>query len=416
MSIIGFFSFMLLNGENPNETLYNPTQCEGSLTPYPTSITPVSVPDSLIPLYISHVGRHGSRYPASSAHCQKLKEALENAKQIGTITKLGNDLLDLTNNIMEKSTNKWGALDSLGMAEQRSIATRMMKNFPSVFKEGGAVNALCSYSPRSMMSMYSFMHQMDRLNNKLEYSTSAGRKFSYLMRPFDTNRDYIEFREDDLWKPAYDEYFEEFCPITPITKVLGRDYPFGDTNAARDLSLTEYYVLAGLQAMEMKSEMSKYFTADEMNALWSCFNLRQYLQRSSTTVSSVPADIASDLVLDIITRADQAIEGQNSTVADLRFGHAETVLPLISILRLPGCYYLTNYFDTVGKNWRDFSIVPMAANVQFILMKHSKTGKWYVRIDLNEKPVSLIPGDSRIYIPWGEARRYMMDCVPIYAQ
>lgn len=396
--------------------LYNAKQCEGSLTPYPTEVDLVAYPDSLTPKYVSHVGRHGSRYPASAAHCNKLREALQKASEIGTITALGKDLLALTDKIIAVSTNRWGALDSLGQAEQRAIATRLMNSYPSVFADGAHVNALCSYSPRCMMSMFSFVHQMDRLNNKLEFSTGTGRKYSYLMRPFDTDRDYLEFRDTEQWKNPYDEYFDEACPLTAITRVLGRDFPFGETKDARDLAITEYYVIAGLQAMEMESEMKKYFTTDEMNALWSCFNLRQYLQRTASTVSSVPADIASALVLDIVSKADAAVEGVNPVVADLRFGHAETVMPLLSLLRIPGCYYLTNYFDTVSAHWCDFDVVPMAANIQFILFQNVRNGKWYVRVEHNEQPVSLIPGDSRLIIPWGEARRYMMDCIPIYAQ
>lgn len=401
---------------DPSATLYNAQQCEGSLTPYPVEVESVAYPDSLVPCYISHVGRHGSRYPASSAHSLKLKKALETAIEAGTITPLGRELMALNDRIIAASTNRWGALDSLGQAEQRAIATRMMGNYPDVFNGGGTVSALSSYSPRSMMSMFSFVHQMDRLDNRLEFITTTGRTNSPLMRPFDIDKDYLEFRSSDAWKPAYDEYFDKVCPITAISRVLGRDYPFGDTANARDLAITEYYVFAGLQAMEMPSEMKKYFTTDEMNALWSCFNLRQYLQRTASTISSVPADIASSLVLDIIEKADKAVEGTNPAVADLRFGHAETVMPLVSLLRLPGCYYLTNYFDTVSSHWMDFKVVPMASNVQFILFKAAKSGRWYVRVELNEQPVTLIPGDNRIYLPWGEARRYMTDCVPLYAQ
>lgn len=410
------FACVCLQAANPHATLYSPTQCEGSLTPYPLNIQSVACPDSLVPKYISHVGRHGSRYPASSTHSLKLKEALENAAEIGTITPLGKDLLALTDRVIKASTNRWGALDSLGQAEQRAIASRMFANLRPVFEDGKKVNAISSYSPRSMMSMYSFMHQLDRLDNKIEFNAATSRAFSYLMRPFDTDADYIDFRKSEAWKPAYDEHFNEVCPLSAITRVLGRDYPFGDTDKARELAIIEYYVLAGLKAMEMGSEMKKYFSADEMNALWSCFNLRQYLQYSASTVSTVPADIATDLVLDIIQKTDNFIEGTNPAVADLRFGHAETVMPLVSLLRIPGCYYLTNYFDTVARHWTDFSIVPMAANVQFILLKNTDNNRWYVRVDLNEKPVSLIPGDNRIYIPWAEARRYMTDCIPIYAQ
>lgn len=410
------FGFISASAAKPGATEYTALQCEGSLTPYPANVSVTAYPDTLLPKYISHVGRHGSRYPASATHSLKLKEALENADQIGTITPLGKELLSLTNNVIAVSTNRWGALDSLGQAEQRAIASRMFSGFKPVFADGASINALSSYSPRSMMSMYSFVHQLDRLNNKLEFSTTTGRNNSYLMRPFDTNTDYIDFTKEAPWKSVYDEYFDEFCPLSAITRVLGRDYPFGDTKDARDLAIIEYYVIAGLQAMELPSQMSKYFTDDEMNALWSCFNLRQYLQRTSTTISSVPADIAAALVLDIIERADQAVEGRNPASADLRFGHAETVMPLVSLLRLPGCYYLTNYFDTVSQHWMDFNVVPMAANVQFILFQNTSNGRWYVRVDLNEKPVTLIPNDDRIYLPWTVARRYMMDCIPLYSQ
>ena len=401
---------------DPTATVYNAKQCEGSLTPYPSEISLATYPDSLIPVYVSHVGRHGSRYPASSAHTEKMRKALEEAQEAGTITQLGKELYALTSQIISVSNTRWGALDSLGMAEQRSIASRMLKSYPEIFSNGGMVNALCSYSPRCMMSMFSFVHQMDRMNNKLEFITSTGRQNSYLMRPFDTDRDYISFSEEKPWNPVYDEYFSQNCPTSALTRVLGKDFPYGNKDRQLDLAITEYYVIAGLAAMEMPNEMKKYFTADEMNSLWSCFNLRQYLQRTATTVSTVPADIAADLVLDIVTKVDKAIEGVNPVVADLGFGHAETVMPLVSLLRLPGCYYLTNYFDTVALHWRDFDVVPMAANVQFILFKHAKNNKWYVQVKLNEKPVSLIPGDNRLILPWGDARRYLMNSVPLYAQ
>ncbi|MDE6397104.1 MAG: hypothetical protein K2K84_07520 [Muribaculaceae bacterium] len=403
-------------GGNPMATDYTPVQCEGSLTPYPGDVKLIETPDSLTPVYVSHVGRHGARYPAGSLHCLTLDKALRHADSIGTITPLGRELLKLNSQIIAASDGRWGALDSLGMAEQRGIAERMVRTFPELLKGEGTVNALSSYSPRSMMSMFSFVHQMDQMSQKMTYLTSTGRLNSPLMRPFDVDEDYIRFRTDKVSEPVYEEYFNEVCPLTAITRVLGRDYPFGSTEKARDLAINEYYVIAGLSAMSMKPEMSKYFTPTEMNALWSCFNLRQYLQRTATTVSTIPADIASALVLDIVNKMDKAATGENPAVADLRFGHAETVMPLVSLLRFPGCYYMTNYFDTVAKHWRDFEVVPMAANVQFILFKSKKTGNYYVRTELNENPLQVLPNDTRIYVPWGELRRYMMNLLPLHLQ
>lgn len=402
---------------DPMATSYTIKQCEGSLTPYPSIEKAAEYPDSLVPVFINHVGRHGSRYPASSAHSLLLQKTLAAAELLGTITKLGRSLQKLNDEVIAQSNGRWGALDSVGLAEQAGIATRMFYNYTPVFGNGGRVEAISSYSPRSMMSMFSFVHQLDRLNNRLTVTTSTGRVNSKLMRPFDIDNDYLEFSKKQEWKEAYDAYFNAVCPVSAIRRVLGEGFKFADEADEKNLAITEYYVLAGLQAMGMNAEMDKYFTREEANALWSCFNLRQYLQRTATTVSTVPADIAADLVLNLVETTDAFIDGtKTETVAILRFGHAETVMPLVSLLRLPGCYYLTNYFDTVAGQWRDFEVVPMAANLQMIVFKAAKSGNYYVRVDLNEQPVKLRKGDDAIYYPWGELRRYMMNCVPLYAQ
>lgn len=404
-----------VRADNVVAPAYTPAQCQGSLMPYPRQVALVSYPDSLVPVYLSHVGRHGSRYPASSASSLALQRALDHADSLGTITPLGRELRQLVQRIVSDSKGRWGALDSLGQSEQRAIASRMFATYPPLFREG-TVSALSSYSPRSMLSMFSFVHQLDRLNNRMTFLTSTGRMNSALMRPFDVDKDYLAFREAKTWAPPYDAYFEAVCPVTAITRVLGKDYPFGDTQGARDLAITEYYVVAGCQAMQLPLYMDKYFTPAEANALWSCFNLRQYLQRCASTVSTVPADIAAQLVLDIIQRADNALAGTNPAVVDLRFGHAETVMPLVSLLRLRGCYYLTNYFDTVAAHWRDFQVVPMAANVQFVLFRANRSGNIYVRCLLNEKPVPLLPGNTADIVPWGRARDYMMSLLPLHLQ
>lgn len=406
-----------LFASSPTDTDYSFTQCEGSLTPYPAPTEQFEYPDSLTPVFINHVGRHGARYPASAANCLTLRRALAHADSLGTITQLGKQLQKLNDEVIALSNNRWGALDSLGMNEQAMIAARMFYNFTEVFGHESVIKAISSYSPRAMMSMYSFTHQLDRMNNRLTFETSTGRINSRLMRPFDLDEDYLAFRKDKLSQPAYDEYFDKTAPISAIKRVLGENYPWASEEAARELAITEYYVVAGLSAMGLPSQMDKYFTEAEANALWSCFNLRQYLQRTATTISSVPADIAADLVLDLIETTDAFVNGENTTTsAILRFGHAETLMPLLSLLHIPGCYYLTNFFDTVGQHWRDFDVVPMAANIQFIVFKARRSGRYYVRVDLNERPVALRNGDDSVYYQWGELRRYMMDCVPLYAQ
>ncbi|MDE6265819.1 MAG: hypothetical protein K2M07_00515 [Muribaculaceae bacterium] len=412
---LAFVSVSLMWGADPTATRYSDVQCEGSLTPYPIPETLIEYPDTLTPVYMNHVGRHGARYPASAAHTVALKKMLMKADSLGTITKQGRALMAIVDQVMERSHNQWGALDSLGIAEQRGIASRMLQNFPMLFMNG-RVNAISSYSPRCMMSMFSFVHQLDRLNNKVEIFTSTGRQNSDLMRPFDVDQDYIDFRSSGRWEVPYYNFMEHTVPLTALKRVLGNEFPLPESKReAKEMALIEYYVIAGLSAMMMDVDAGVFFTTEEYNALWSTFNLRQYLQRTASTVSTVPADIASPLILNLVSTTDDFIAGKNKFTVDLRFGHAETLMPLVSLMHLPGCYYMTNYFDTVALHWCDFNVVPMAANLQMILFK-SATDKYYVGCYLNEQPITLIPNNSAQFVPWSDARDYLLRCVPMYYQ
>ncbi|MDE6270542.1 MAG: hypothetical protein K2M12_06790 [Muribaculaceae bacterium] len=322
---------------NPMATDYTIRQCEGSLTPYPAEVPAEEHPDSLEAVFINHVGRHGARYPSSSANCKRLATALHEAESAGTITSVGKDLLRLTERVISLSEGRWGALDSLGIAEQSDIATRMLRNYPGLFGASRTVDALSSYSPRAMMSMYSFTHRLDRLNNEITFRTVTGRVTSPLMRPFDTVEAYREFSKNKVWEPTYKEYFDATCPTTAIVRALGASFPFTDENDARELAYAEWAVVAGCSAMSVEVDPLKYFTKEELNAVWSCFNLRQYLRYSASTVSTVPADIASDLLLNLITTTDDFIAGKDTDVTvRLRFAHADTLMPFLSLMRRRG--------------------------------------------------------------------------------
>ena len=152
-------------------------------------------------------------------------------------------------------------------------------------------------------------------------------------------------------------------------------------------------------------------TEEEYSRLWSCNNLSQYLTRTASTVSKLPADIASPLLGEIINSIDSVITGHNDAYVQLRFGHAETLMPLLSLMHLPGCYYMTDDFSLVSRHWCNFRVVPMASNLQLILFR-SDSGRMYLRTDLNEVPVDLLVGSEEIYVPWEKARKYLVDCLP----
>lgn len=413
-----------LLGADPTATRYSAEECEGTYMPYPAPpLGACAVPDSLEAVFINHVGRHGARYLSSDKNITYLRGVLKEARANRALTPLGEKLSALVERIATFTDGNWGALDSLGAAEQRQIAARMMADFPALLRPSGRdvmVTAISSYSPRCIMSMYQFVHQLSRLNNRLEISTSAGRQNSPLLRPFDSDSAYRAYREDGQWKEPIKLLGDQLLTTTPLDRIFTRDYLPQDL---KQFLQAEFAVVASVGALGWPEQLSTFFTPEEQNALWAVDNLTHYLRYSASTLTTSTSEMAAPLLLNLVkttdAAADGAAEGPLSPTLPavmLRFGHAETLMPLLALMHLPGCYYMTNYFDTVGLHWRDFHVVPMAANVRLVLLRHKENGRMYVRVDLNERPVPLIPGRQAIYMPWDAAREYLIRCLPLDLQ
>ncbi len=388
---------------------YSYTECEGSAMPYPTPDMALrTIPDSLTPVYVNHIGRHGARFLSSENYTASLLSYLNRADSLGTITPTGRKLMDLCHLVITRTDGRWGALDSLGMAEQRGIAARLYALAPDLFHNTN-INAISSYVPRCIASMNAFTHQLACLDNNIEITSASGRQNNLLLRPWTDDAGYNAYMDSNEWRTVYNKYVDNTVPDSVAIKIMGTGYPFA-TDEEKDVAIAVYKVVAGCRAMSIDPVAERFMTLAEYNALWSAANLHHYLTHSASSLSSAPMNMAAALLKELITTMDTAAKGTNGYSVMLRFGHAETLMPLLALMRIPGCYYITDHWGTVGLHWRDFAVVPMAANLQMILLQ-STTGRYYVRIDLNERPVSLIPGNNTLYIPWESAKQYLTRCL-----
>ncbi len=384
-----------------------PDQCQGSAMPYIAPARVVAHPDSLTPVMINHVGRHGARYLSSASQVRKVLDFLSEAEKTGVLTPLGLELRQLCNRVTSLSIGHWGALDSLGMSEQEGIARRLCEAYPELVSHS-TVEAISSYVPRCIMSMDCFTHEMARCDNTVTIYTSSGRINSPLMRPFDLDSTYIGYVRQHPYDEAYKQYFDKLVSTAPALRLTTAPLP---DKKLRDGSFATYRMLSGLQAMGLEVDLTRYFTVDELNSLWAVHNLDQYLVRAANCYSTAPADITAALLRDLINTTDRVIDGTLDARIQLRFGHAETMMPLLSLMRIPGCYYISDDLATVRDHWRNFYVVPMASNLQLKLFR-APSGRYYVRADFNETPVPLIAGRTDIYVPWDEARTYLLSLLP----
>ncbi len=204
----------------------------------------------------------------------------------------------------------------------------MHDNYPALFNQTD-ISAISSYVPRCVMSMYAFCHRLTQLNNKLAIITSSGAQHNQLMRPFQFSSAFKAFDKAKPYKTALDAFKIRTQPLNVAYDLMGKSYPMTDTQAD-DLVSDVYYMISSCSAIGFDVDPMLFFTADEYRRMWETSNVQQYLLRNATEYSSVPADIAAALVMDLITTTQNFIDGTDLTPVHLRFGHAETILPLVS--------------------------------------------------------------------------------------
>ena len=103
-------------------------------------------------------------------------------------------------------------------------------------------------------------------------------------------------------------------------------------------------------------------------------------------------------------RAGISPEKTESFDANFYFGHAETLMPLLSLMRLPGCYSDSSDFANLYERWRDYDVVPLGANIDIIFLESPKGGV-YVALRHNSRFVA--PMQGGMIVPWPDYKAYL---------
>lgn len=256
------------------------------------------------------------------------------------------------------------------------------------------------------MSMYEFTHKLSSIDDNVEILTSSGKANSPLLRPFAIDSAYLDIRKDAPWAEALDSFYKKNIPLEPVWRLVGHDTMNRDD--ARQFAISLFGFLCGLNASGIDGDfLAEFYTIEEANKMWECRNITQYLERTTSVYSSIPSDITRALLADFINTTDDFLSGRSKASLNLRFGHAETVMPFLSLIRLQGCYYVSKDLDSVSRYWKNFYVTPMATNLQMIICV-APSGTPYIRLDLNEHPVCF-PGTDKYYVSWKQARKYFND-------
>ena len=93
--------------------------------PGPTAKKLTKAPAGYVPFYISHYGRHGSRYMSNNEYYVTAINKLDSAQQFGILTAEGKEVLEKLRIGYADAWHRDGDLTKLGAKQHREIAHRM---------------------------------------------------------------------------------------------------------------------------------------------------------------------------------------------------------------------------------------------------------------------------------------------------
>jgi hypothetical protein len=372
------------------------------------------------PFYFSMVGRHGSRYELKDTTFVYTTEVYNRAAKLGILTEEGEHVRQILVRATAEQKGKEGELTSLGQSQWRGIGRRAYQNFGELFA-GASIEAKSSTKMRCVFSMVAFMEGLKEKNTNIVVEQEARESFLPMLRPMmnhpDTPRGLTiqcrRYARTGAWRKTFTEEMLSKHDFTPtIAKLTTNPDALIKECGAHSLfsfiSMTHHLLLFSQNlGFDTYDTIQRIFTVEDLYRFY-CYNAAMWVNlgwgygndNATTYISYL-----RPLIEDILGKAQEAIDGKNPHVANMRFTHDSYFIPMTTVLGLDGC---TTIFDgdveKAATSAPLCKVCPMGANLQMLLYRNTK-GEVLVRLLLNENDITLpIECKSAPFYPWSSFR------------
>ncbi len=365
-------------------------------------------PKGYTPFYISHYGRHGSRYHTSLRYFNYGEQGLRKAKEEGILNETGMQLYNDFFAVLKEHDGMEGELSPRGAREHRGIAERMYERFPQAFnsKDRKEVDCVSSDIPRCIISMANFTTKLKEKNPSLQFSFATGQRyFRYLAKSVGDKqmREECNHYEDSVRSAT--------CHADKLMESIFTDKEKGIEAVSDPVEFCKSIAMVGsiCQCLDfLNIDLFKYLDAEELAEQTAIRSDKFYGQfGNSKEYGQISSDAAKDLLRDFLKKADAALENGSGRAADLRFGHDTGILPFYGLIGLEN-YNVRRPMDGIHDSWTTYDRIPMGTNFQMVFY-HNKKGDILVKLLNNEKETSIPALKTAVgpYYHWSELREYL---------
>ena len=389
---------------------------------YPDSITAklTPAPAGKKPFYISHYGRHGSRYISNRSGFDTPYFMMLHADSLDELTPTGKQVLRHMNNIMRNTEGRWGELTGYGKQQMQNIGRRMAERFPEVFHPGANVTCISTVVPRCIESMGSLAMEMLQVCPQLHITMQASKRTQWYMNYQDKKlrRNYMTPEA----QKALDTYTATRMGNTRLMELIFKNPDIAEEFVNQE-DFSYYLMKMGLFQLNTNfnrnTNLIGLFNTNDLYRMWQVDNAYWYLQHGACKLNGGNQPYTQrHLLKKMIADADSCIKLPDPG-AQLRFGHETVLLPLVCLIGVNGFDFSTDNLDELESHgWWCSSVFPMAGNLQFIFYRSNPKDKdVLVKVLLNEVEATLpISTDCAPYYHWSDFRQYCLNKLAAYKQ
>ena len=385
----------------------DPRKAYGTDYPYQVvdyKMTPA--PKGYVPFYLSHYGRHGSRYYWNATLYREVDTLLTRAHRSHQLTPAGEAFYEKYKACSEELRDGVSELSEVGWQQHQAIARKMYSAYPEIFKQGGNVLAISSLQGRCVISMAAFCQELVQCNPLIEIREQSARSTLDGVVPTD-GQNPVKHNYPRNLKPRYEKNKDQFKSTEVLRdKIVERMFTSTEGLPGRVHHITSNLInlYKSLPSIGHEGMMEGIITDEEIAAEWEGENLGSYSWVFGPQYQMIP------ILQDIMKKADAVLDGSSDRIADLRFGHDTCIGPLTVLMGINGAdqdpedpYEVKNIYQ----NWETCK----ACNIQLVFYRSKKqTDDVLVKCLLNGEEATLpVPTDNFPYYKWSDFKKFYIE-------
>lgn len=304
----------------------------------------------------------------------------------------------------------YGSLSGRGRREMRETATRMELRLPGLFAkiaaDGEKIDVVSSGQGRAVDSAGEYTGALaaaDPALKPLIGATRTDKDLLYFHKAAGgaAYRDYIA--NDQRLKVTLDAIEDQPRTHRAARSVLRRLFkePFVDRITDQVGTARAVYDLCAIApAMSEESPdgggwgMDRYISRADADWFGYLADAEDFCEKGpGFSDSDITYKMADVLLDDFFKQVEAKRVGTSDLGAELRFTHAEEIIPLAALMGLPGSTKPTTPgkpYTYADNPWRGAQVAPLAANIQWDV--YEKDGHYLVRMLYNEKETAFKAG------------------------